>query len=276
MDQQLYLIDYNEEWDENTSFLQNRYDLSDEMRQELNKDFIELDNKKCYMNIFGKKQNIMKADLFYCNLYEYYYRGGFLTIILSYVLEIFSLIFGIHFMIFIFILLDWNKILQCGKENDIQDCGEIFIYINPQYPNFFCFLFLVFAGLFTFYKISLFLSNYKYILITRDFFENKLKISSSELQTMKWYNIIKKISSCKNISVEDITNIILKKENYIIALINENIINISPSLYTKQLELNLKYILLSDIENINKIKNIKIKFILLGILNCNSHCNSAD
>jgi autophagy-related protein 9 len=67
--------------------------------------------------------------------------------------------------------------------------------------------------------------------------------------------------------MEDITNIILKKENYIIALINENIINISPSLYTKQLELNIKYILLNDIENINKIKNIKTKFILFGILN---------
>jgi autophagy-related protein 9 len=269
MDHELIFLDYNQEWHENNSLLQNRYDFSDEMIQELNRDeFAESDNnKKCYMNIFGKKQNTMKADLFYCNLYEYYYRGGFLTIILSYILEIFSLIFGIHFMIFIFILLDWNKILQCGKENDIQDCGEIYIYINPKYPNFFCFLFLVFACLFTFYKISLFLSNYKYILITRDFFENKLKISSSELQTMKWYNIIKKISSYNNISIEDITNIILKKENYIIALINENIINISPSLYTKQLELNLKYILFNDIENINKIKNINTKFILFGILN---------
>ena len=58
MDQELNLINYSEEWDENSSFLQNRYDLSDEMREELNKEFIESDNnKKCYMNIFGKKQN---------------------------------------------------------------------------------------------------------------------------------------------------------------------------------------------------------------------------
>jgi hypothetical protein len=40
MEQELYLIDYGEECDENSSFLQNRYDLSDEMREELNKEYI--------------------------------------------------------------------------------------------------------------------------------------------------------------------------------------------------------------------------------------------
>ena len=273
MDHELYFLNYNKD-DENNHLLENEDVFSKEMIEQLGKCIVNDKNKNknnsFLMNIFGiNKQNniINKVNLFYYNLYEYYYRGGFLTIILSYILEIFSLFFGISFMIFVFILLDWNKILQCGKENDIQDCGEIFIYINPKYPNFFCFLFLLFAIVFTIYRIFLFISNYKSILETQYFFENELNISSYELPTMKWSDIIKKISEYHNISIEDITNIILKKENYIIALINENIINISKSLYTKQLELNIKYILLNDIENINKIKNINTKFIVLGIIN---------
>lgn len=280
MNQELFFLNSNKE-DENNFLLDecdillNEYDvlLTRDMVNELNKGILNFNNdkkkKSCCMNIFGRKKqnNTINQDLFYYNLYDYYYRGGFLTIVLSHILEICSLFFGISFMIFIFVLLDWNKILQCGKENDIQDCGEIFIYINPTFPNYFCLLFLLFSGVFTVYRIFLFISSYKSVIISRNFFENKLDISSSELQTMKWCNIIKKISVYDKISIEDITSIILKKENYIIALINENIINIYQSLYTKQLELNIKYIILKDTENINKIKNIKSKFIVLGIIN---------
>ena len=114
---------YEEHCDENKNLLS--YNLSNDLLDELQKsDYMYNQDKSFFMNLFGNNAQSIKKNQdnsFYYNLYEYYYRGGFLNIIFSKILEIISLVFGVFFMCFIFILLDWNKILKCGKENDIQD-----------------------------------------------------------------------------------------------------------------------------------------------------------
>jgi autophagy-related protein 9 len=67
--------------------------------------------------------------------------------------------------------------------------------------------------------------------------------------------------------IDKITNIILKDENYFIALINNDIINISNISFTKQLEFNLYYGL-NPIEFLTKTEeNMKNRLIKLGIIN---------
>lgn len=224
-------------------------------------------------NLFGTQEKYkpvtyINSDDFYTELYNYYHKGGYATIITTYITEIFSLLFGISFISFIFILLDWDKILQCGSNNETKDCGELFIYINPKVPNTFCILILLFASIFTIAKICLFIYNYKNINYIYRFYTNNLKITSKELQTMSWAKVINKISKNENInlSIYDITGRILRKDNYYTALIHKDIITIKHNYYTKQLEMNLKYIILSDIENIDASK-IKRKFILYGFAN---------
>lgn len=232
-------------------------------------------NKKITIinNIFGnteysKPVTYINTDDFYIELYNYYYKGGYNTILATYITEIFSLLFGITFITFIFVLLDWDKILQCGSNNETKDCGELFIYLNPKVPNIFCILILLFASIFTIAKISLFIYNYKNINYIYRFYTNNLNITSKQLQTMSWASVINEISKNENInlSIYDITSRILRKDNYYTALIHKDIININTQYYTKQLELNLKYIILSDINNIDSSK-IKRKFILYGIAN---------
>ena len=70
--------------------------------------------KSFLLNIFGKNEdkNIVKvpyieSQLFYKDLYGYYYKGGFKTIIISEILEIISLLFGISFIFFIFNMIYW-------------------------------------------------------------------------------------------------------------------------------------------------------------------------
>jgi len=66
--------------------------------------------------------------------------------------------------------------------------------------------------------------------------------------------------------MHDVTNKIMKKENYMIALIDKKIIDFQhPLFYTKQLEINLKYILFSS----SNLKSgiLKLKFIAMGIIN---------
>lgn len=224
------------------------------------------------MNVFGKPKEInklyLKTDVFYSDVYDYYYQGGYLTIFLKNITEILSLIFGISFGVFVFIMLDWSKILQCGSNNDIQDCGDISLYIEPKIPNIFYILILLFAIAFTLFKILLFAFKHKNLLHIHSFYKNTLNISSKELQTMSWSQVIEKISKHQdiNLSIYDITNRILRKENYINSLLHKDILEIPDHFYTRQLEINLEYIIFNDIHNITK-DNIRKKFIFYGIAN---------
>ena len=226
-------------------------------------------------NIFGgEKQKktpkiYVNNDKFFQDLYEYYYYGGYITIIITYITEILSLIFGIVFSVFIFALLDWGKILQCGANNEIIDCGELTMYLTyDKTPNIFFIFIILFSGIFTICKIFIFAYKFKNLKYIHSFYKDKLKISSTDLQTMSWSKIIIEISKNENInlSINSITNRILRNENYYIALIHKDIMEIPQNLYTSQLEINLQHIILSDMQNIGSDK-LKRKFILYGIFN---------
>lgn len=224
------------------------------------------------LNIFGKERDksveYKTTDEFFRDIYRYYYNGGFTTIVISNLTEIMSLIFGMSFFTFIFIFLDWNLLLQCGNNIEIKDCGSLSMYISPHVPSIFYIFILLFMIFCSVYKTILLITNHNKLAYIHRYFKNTLKINSRELQTMSWPEIIDKMTKDENIKLNsfDITNRILRKENYLISLIQRNVIPIKGSMYSKQLDINLQYIILNDIENIN-IQSLRRKFLLMGILN---------
>ena len=219
-----------------------------------------------YLGSTNNENNIYN-DKFYENVYDYYYKGGLCNIVISNILEILFLIFGIFFGIFIFVILDINKLLLCGKENQLQDCGEITIYINKNInPGLFSILFISILISITIYKIIFFISTYDSIYGIKKFYRNTLQITQKDLQILQWKHIINALSEHTYLDIYEITNKILRKENYKIAFLNENIIKVPAFLYTKQLDMNIDFIIINDLENINR-KKLKYKFILFGILN---------
>jgi autophagy-related protein 9 len=202
-------------------------------------------------------------DEFYIQLYEYYYNRGFTPILLTYICEIFSMLFGILFFYF-FISIDWENILKCVDNN----CGDISQYIISKPINFLniCIL-LLSVTIFT-YKIITFIPKIYTLNKIKIFYQNKLKIKhSNELCSLSWSIILRRITKIYNFyDMHDVTNKIMKKENYMIALIDKKIIDFQhPLFYTKQLEINLKYILFSS-SNLNS-GTLKLKFIAMGIIN---------
>jgi autophagy-related protein 9 len=202
-------------------------------------------------------------DEFYIQIYEYYYNRGFTPILLTYICEIFSMLFGIMFFYF-FISIDWENILKCVDNN----CGDISQYIISKPMNFLniCIL-LLSVTIFT-YKIITFIPKIYKLNKIKNFYQNKLKIKhSNELCSLSWSTILRKITKIYNFyDMHDVTNKIMKKENFMIALIDKKIIDFQyPLFYTKQLEINLKYIILSS-SNL-KSRTLKFKFIAMGFLN---------
>ena len=202
-------------------------------------------------------------DEFYIQIYEYYYNRGFIPILLTYICEIFSMLFGILFFYF-FISIDWENILKCVDNN----CGDISQYVISKPMNFINICILLLSVTVTLYKLITFAPKIYTLNKIRKFYQNKLKIKhSNELCSLSWSTILRKITKIYNFyDMHDITNKIMKKENFMIALIDKKIIDFQyPLFYTKQLELNLKYILFSS-SNL-KPRTLKLKFIAMGFLN---------
>lgn len=204
--------------------------------------------------------SIMESDLFFFQIYNYFYNKGYVPMILNIITELLSIIFGTVFSIFIFVYLDWESLLLCGDNN----CGDISKYIIYKQINFFQFCVLIMSLSYLFYKTTIFIPRLLEIKSMKNFFYNTLEIKTNDI---KWNDVLEKIRTTYTILDDhDITSKIMRKENYMIALIDHKIINIHPILYTKQLDMNIEKIILEDIENISKV-NLKRKFIIYGILN---------
>ena len=256
-----YNHDYNKEFSE-------EYLL--ELGSLFNKPFIEEKTclEKASMNIFGKiSKNVFKydkTDKFYCDIYDYYNKGGIFIIVLNEIFEILSIILGVFFIFSFFILIDWNSLLQCGGGN--KSCGDISLYFKIQYPNLFISMLILFGVLTSVYKIIYFVYNFKSLIYIYRFYKNILNISLDDLQHISWNSVITDVCAHYGMSLYNVTNIILREENYMIALINNNVININPIFYTKQLEINIRHLIFHDIYNL-QASSLRKKLILYGILN---------
>jgi len=226
-------------------------------------------SKNNLLNIFGvkskqKEERYKNDDNFYRDVYEYFYKKGITNMIISNVCEIFLIFSGILFTFFILDCLDWESLLLCSNEN--HRCGDISLFIKHPFPNFVSFI-LYFCGfMVALDKIIELYSSLKQMFFIKKYYEDKLKISNKELQTTRWSLVIQKIEQYSGISAYDLTNKILKNENYYIAMIHNCVLNVSNEYYTKQLEFNIRLTIFNDIDNID-ISKMKKKFRLLGILN---------
>eukprot|EP01133_Synstelium_polycarpum_P009830 gene9830-11482_t len=117
-------------------------------------------------------------------------------------------------------------------------------------------IFLVFFGAYWLIKFFRFFSSLRSNLEIKAFYNNVLKISEVEVQTVEWNEVVAKIEMVprlfnirQNMTALDIANRIMRKENYIIAIINREILDLSIPLpflgkykfMTKTLEWSLKY-----------------------------------
>lgn len=248
------------------------YQLDNSLLEELSssKQIQTYPRKNNLLNIFGimkqnKKERYKNDDNFYKDVYEYFYRKGIFNIIISNICDIFLICIGVLFLFFLLECLDWETLLSCSNN---KNCGDISLFTKkPINLKLVSFVFLFFGMILILHKILDFYSTFRQISFIKEYYETKLMISNRELQTVQWSTIIKKLEEQFRMSSYDITNKILKNDNYYIAMIQHSIFSIPNTIYyTNQLEFNIKIAIFNDLENITS-DNLKNKFYLLGILN---------
>ena len=202
--------------------------------------------------LFSKKfdeehEFYLKSD-FINKLYFYYIKKGYYNILSSEIVNLFTSIFTVGFIIFLYRCVDYNGLLDINTEK-----SSLYSYIN--WDNYFnlhwiVWFLLVNFGFFTLCKLLSIVNSAIIYKKIRKFNADKLKINDSQIQSMKWETIIDKLFEYyKNdtINVYFIANRITIIDNYTIALINKEIIDFSH--LTSLMEWNITFCILNKIFN---------------------------
>ncbi|QCD97731.1 Autophagy-related protein 9 [Vigna unguiculata] len=187
---------------------------------------------------------ISDLDLFFERLYSYYCEKGLWCIIIKWIVELLSLGFTICFSGFFLLHVDWNGLrnAKCGMdavESGIKPCdlAKEALHQHPLTPLTITKAIIVgYLGLFSIYWIFCFLrffAQLKDTLEIRHFYHNSLHVTDNEIQTMPWATILEKVvllqrsqQLCvvKDLSAHDIVMRLMRKENYLIGMLNKGVL----------------------------------------------------
>ncbi|CAG8436237.1 8030_t:CDS:10 [Ambispora gerdemannii] len=236
--------------------------------------------------------NVENFDLFFEQVYSYYLGKGKYCILLSRFLNILTLAFVIGFSTFL---------IGCVNYSNLRPNTKISEIIEPQ-----CIsrlsglmkLFLMLSSCFLLQQIVRLIFDVRRLTDTYHFFVELLKIPDEDMQTVTWQRIVNQIIQIRDnnpttshqirhvtqpqqrLDAHTIANRIMRQENYLIAMINKDILNLSvpipflgkQQMLTKIIEWNLSFCILDFVFNeegqfsprfvkdVNK-KNVDIKAV---------------
>ncbi|XP_042403381.1 autophagy-related protein 9-like isoform X1 [Zingiber officinale] len=192
---------------------------------------------------------IVDLDLFFERLYSYYRQKGLWCIIVKWMVELLYVIFMVGFIAFFLLYVDWDALrkAKCGVEavelgEKPCDLPKEVIKQHPLVPFTISkaiiigsMVILTLYGLFNFLKFFVQLKN---IVKIRHFYYNRLNVTDREIQTTPWPTIMEKVVQLqksqqlcvvKDLSAHDVVMRIMRKENYLIAMINKGVLAFSIS-----------------------------------------------
>ncbi|KAL2507813.1 autophagy 9 (APG9) [Forsythia ovata] len=183
-------------------------------------------------------------DLFFQRIYSYYCEKGLWCIIIKWIFELLSLAFTICFSGFFLLHVDWNGLrnAKCGMdavESGIKPCdlSKEALHEHPLTPFTLSKSIIIgYLGIFSIYWIFCFLrffAQLKETLKIRHFYYNSLHVTDNEIQTTPWALILEKVvkvqslqqlSVVKDLSVHDVVMRLMRKENYLIGMLNKGVL----------------------------------------------------
>lgn len=186
--------------------------------------------------------NVTNMDQFLCDVYWYYKDKGVTNIVLLRLVDLAILVFLISLTLFLRWGIDYS-VLSEGRPHTLADI-VIAQWHMPGWAKVLWTGFIAYVGL---RLIQLYMDWFK-LRELRNFYR-MLAISDDELLTILWPVVVEKLAALKNynqltlnvpLTAHDIANRIMRVENYLVALISRNVIDVAPRFMTRTLEWNIK------------------------------------
>ncbi|KAL1953471.1 hypothetical protein VTO42DRAFT_2785 [Malbranchea cinnamomea] len=252
--------------------------------------------------------NVENLDNFLKDVYVYFLENGIWCIVLSRVLNLLTLAFVVGFTTFLTNCIDY-KMLPHSKTMDqiiIPKCASKM----SASSTFFLWLFT----LFWFGKLFQYVLDFRRLRHMQDFYEYLLGIPDADIQTISWQEVVSRLMTLRDanpatagavsakhrkfigsqskqrMDAHDIANRLMRKENYLIALFNKEILDLTlpipllrnRQLFSRTLEWNINLcimdyvfneqgqvrpIFLKDAHRKALSEGLRRRFIFAGIMN---------
>mmetsp|Transcript_9788 Transcript_9788/g.16809 ORF Transcript_9788/g.16809 Transcript_9788/m.16809 type:complete len:717 (+) Transcript_9788:381-2531(+) len=210
--------------------------------------------------------HIQNLDVFFIRIYKHYQEKGLWCIVTSRILNILTLGFTIIFSGFLLLYVDWDAVWRgCPVEDDC-DFVQLAVYSRPlhngsNFKNTLVIVYLIIFSIYWVWTVLRFLLESRPLLDIHRFCCIKLGLTLREIQTMGWSELVNRIvlaqSSMrlcvvKELTALDIVSRIMRKENYLIGMLNKDVLCLQLPLpgvgrrvmLTKILEWNLYWCIL--------------------------------
>jgi autophagy-related protein 9 len=189
--------------------------------------------------------NVTNIDNFITDVYDYYIGAGIWCIILTRVLDLLTRLFVAIFTTFL------TQCVQFKKIPDSKTLSEVLVpHCTKEIsgmPNVAIWLF----SLYVIWRVYQLLIDIPRLMRVHDFFLHLLDVSDSDMQTISWQEIVARIMALRDanpitaekispanrrflgsqskerLDAHDIANRLMRKENYLIALFNKEILDLT-------------------------------------------------
>lgn len=247
-----------------------------------------------------KWANVENLDTFLQQVYDYFLGNGFYCIIVDKVVQLATILFVVFISTYMGHCIDYSRLSSSHsfKEVHIEQCYKT--QISPT-AKVLLWIFYAFIGL----KILQLYFDVKALKDVQNFYNYLLGISDKDLPTIPWQRVVQQLVLLKDqnaitanatevkaknrLSAHDVANRIMRKENFVIALYDNNILDLSLPIplfrtcaLTKSLEWNinlcilgfafnergyLKQAFLRESQREYLSEELKKRFVLAGFLN---------
>lgn len=217
--------------------------------------------------------NIENLDNFLAEIYEYYTGNGIWSITLTRMLNLLTLAFVVAFSTFLGSCVDYKKIPRSKK------MAEILVPKCTQRWSTSTNIIIWLLAIFWIWKLFETLNDLRRLRRLQDFYRYLLEVRDSDIQTVRWQEIVKKLMDLRDLNpttaaavkdrhrhfmgtqskqrmdAHDIANRLMRKDNYLIALINKDVLDFTlpipflgnRQLFSKTMQWNLSLCILDHV-----------------------------
>lgn len=180
---------------------------------------------------------VRNLDRFFTSMYQYYVAKGLPAVILLQICGVVTLGFTISASIFLLAFVDWNNLRQCKDEKTcelsiliklpFQDTSVVFAVVVVMYGLLF--------GAFWIWKLVSAVHVVMSAITMERFYREKLGLRLSDLNEMQWHEVLQRlillhehgihrVAVQDKLTEHDVVLRIMRKDNYMIGLINKKLL----------------------------------------------------
>ncbi|KAK3250079.1 autophagy protein atg9 [Cymbomonas tetramitiformis] len=210
--------------------------------------------------------HIQNLDSFLTRVYKYYEEKGLYCILTSRILNLLTLGFTISFSGFLLLYVDWQAARSGCEVEDDCDFINLAIYTDPANQLTAKYLtmvitYLIIFSLYWVWNIVHLIADLPGLIEIHRFCCVKLGLSHREIQTMEWSELVSRLVMAqstmrlcvvKELTALDVVSRIMRKENYLIGMLNKDVLCLQVPIpwiskrvmLTKTLEWNIYWCIL--------------------------------